>query len=77
MRYSSYFLVASALLMSACGGNSPSLDPVSASGEKVWPIFDEPPSGRANQGVVVNGEFVGTDEVHFARGANADGIYHE
>ena len=42
-----------------------------------WAVFDASPSGRAGQGVVFEGEFVGTDEIHFARGANADGRDHE
>lgn len=40
-------------------------------------VFNAAPSGRANQGVIEFGEFVGTDEIHFARGANADGVDHE
>lgn len=69
------------LLLLACTDNSPAVGSANSgddsSTNKAWPDFVAPPSGRANQGVVVDGEFVGTDEVHFARGANADGIYHE
>ena len=42
-----------------------------------WPSFDATPSGRANQGGIERGEFVGTDEIHFAAGANADGLHHD
>jgi len=49
----------------------------STTGEQRWVVFDAPPSGRANQGVISDGEFVGTDEIHFARGANVDNTYHE
>lgn len=72
-----YLSVTAAALLSACGHSPDIHAPATGSSNKAWPSFDAPPSGRANQGVIVNGEFVGTDEVHFARGANADGIYHE
>ena len=83
---------ATVLFICACGGGSSSpnfsdsavesnVPPVDASTPNDfidgWPPFDSPPSGRANQGVIVDGEFVGTDEIHFARGANADGRDHE
>ena len=62
--------------LAACGQYSPDFHSPSFK-ELPWAIFDEAPSGRANQGYISNGEFVGTDEIHFARGANADGLYHE
>jgi poly(3-hydroxybutyrate) depolymerase len=66
------------LSLAACGDNSPRLgEDNGGNSANSWPLFDGMPSGRANQSVIVDGEFVGTDEVHFARGANADGIYHE
>lgn len=81
--------IAAFIFLAACGSNSPNGQQAgNSSGNglgadtgdntgKTWPRFIAPPSGRANQGVIVNGEFVGTDEIHFARGANADGIDHE
>ncbi|MFT7126399.1 MAG: hypothetical protein ACI9HX_000069, partial [Pseudoalteromonas tetraodonis] len=63
--------------LTACGTSSPEITELPLVDDLVWAVFDELPSGRANQGVITKGEFVGTDEIHFARGANADGIYHE
>lgn len=58
-------------------GCSNSAAPGSEADAGGWPAFDAEPTGRANQGHIVDGKFVGTDEVHFARGANADGLHHE
>lgn len=79
--------VTAALLLAGCGNSSPvAVDGPVADGGDSSPgpaipsclaSYSAEPSGRANQGVVVRGEFVGTDEIHFARGANADGIHHE
>ncbi len=71
------------LLLMGCGNSKPLVggetDPGAVPGapDDGWPAFQAAPSGRANQGVIVAGEFVGTDEIHFARGANADGLQHE
>ena len=59
-------------LVAACGSSPPP-----AAAPDGWAVFDAPESGQANHWHVVDGEFVGTDEIHFARGANADGLYHE
>lgn len=68
-------------LLVSCGTSTGVVDETQDNGTSpigpVWAIFDAPPSGRANQSVIVDGEFVGTDEIHFARGANADGLHHE
>lgn len=76
---------AAVALLAACGHSSPDGTSgstpanVSTPNDFVdgWPAFDAAPSGRANQGTIIDGEFVGTDEIHFARGANADGRDHE
>lgn len=71
-------LLGSCLLLLACDAQSPEA-PTNQNITLIngWPVFDAKPSGRANQGVIEQGEFVGTDEIHFARGANADGLDHE
>jgi len=70
------YIASAALVLSACG-QSPGNDSSNNNAATAWAVFDAPPSGRANQGTIVAGEFVGTDEIHFARGANADGLDHE
>lgn len=79
--------VTAALLLTGCGNSSPiAVGATAADGSNSLPgpvipsclaSYSAEPSGRANQGVLMNGEFVGTDEIHFARGANADGMHHE
>lgn len=66
--------VAIGLTLSACSNSGL---PGQQDATSDWAIFDATPSGQANHGQIVNGEFVGTDEIHFARGANADGLEHE
>lgn len=63
-----------ALALSACSNSEL---PGNQASDADWAIFDAPASGQANHWQMVDGEFVGTDEIHFARGANADGLEHE
>ena len=67
-----------ALTLVGCSNSAgPGAEPGTEPGADGWPAFDAVPTGRANQGHIVAGKFVGSDEVHFARGANADGLHHE
>lgn len=70
-------MVSIAISLTGCDATSPDIDRGLAGATQQWAVFDEAPSGRANQGVIVNGEFIGTDEIHFARGANVDNTHHE
>ena len=44
-----------------------------------WPDFDAPPSGRANQGVIVKGEFVGGCDIitEMTLSGEMDGMFEQ